>query len=44
MQERGLLKYADIGIVPDVYTRNQELENEIEFLQKEATKFQNAAM
>ncbi|XP_013086434.2 sperm-associated antigen 16 protein-like isoform X1 [Biomphalaria glabrata] len=44
LQERGQLKYADIGIVPDVYTRNQELENEIEFQQKEVIKYKDAAI
>ncbi|XP_012935784.1 sperm-associated antigen 16 protein [Aplysia californica] len=44
LQEKGLLKYNEIGTVPDVYTRNQEMENEIEFLRKEASKYKNAAL
>ncbi|KAK3787722.1 hypothetical protein RRG08_019859 [Elysia crispata] len=44
LQERGLLGYTDIGTVPDVYTRNQELEDEIDFLKKETVKFRNAAL
>ncbi|RUS86529.1 hypothetical protein EGW08_005721 [Elysia chlorotica] len=44
LQERGLLGYTDIGTVPDVYTRNQELEDEIDFIKKETIKFRNAAL
>lgn len=44
LQECGLLKYNDIGTVPDVYARNQELDQEIEFLKKETIKFKTAAL
>lgn len=44
LQESGLLKYHDIGTVPDVYTRNQELDQEIDFLKKETIKFKTAAL
>ncbi|CAG5123216.1 unnamed protein product [Candidula unifasciata] len=43
LQERGFLRQDMIGTVPDVYTQNLELENEIVFLKNEAMKFRNAA-
>ncbi|KAJ8307540.1 hypothetical protein KUTeg_015624 [Tegillarca granosa] len=41
---RGLLCEEDIGVVPDIYTRNQDLDNEIKFLKREVEKYRDAAI
>jgi hypothetical protein len=35
LQQKGLLHAEDIGVVPDMYARNQELDNEVKFLKRE---------
>ncbi|KAK6183538.1 hypothetical protein SNE40_011003 [Patella caerulea] len=44
LQEKGLLHEEDIDVVPDIYARNQDLDNEIKFLKKEVDKYRNAAL
>ncbi|XP_071100813.1 sperm-associated antigen 16 protein-like [Haliotis cracherodii] len=44
LQQRGLLHVEDVGVVPDIFSRNQDLDNEVKFLKKEVEKFKNAAM
>lgn len=34
----------DIGIVPDIYSRNSDLDSEVKFLKQEVTKYMNAAL
>ncbi|XP_041372163.1 sperm-associated antigen 16 protein-like isoform X2 [Gigantopelta aegis] len=44
LQQKGLLHEEDVGIVPEVYTRNQDLDMEVKFLKKEVEKFRSAAL
>ena len=44
LQQKGLLHEEDVGIVPDIYTRNQDLDTEVKFLKKEVEKFRSAAL
>jgi cell division protein FtsB len=44
LQQKGLLHAEDIGVVPDMYARNQELDNEVKFLKREVEKYRDAAM
>lgn len=44
LQQRGILKEEDVGVVPDVYTRNQLLDQEVKYLQRELNKYKDAAM
>ncbi|OWF39576.1 sperm-associated antigen 16 protein-like isoform X1 [Mizuhopecten yessoensis] len=44
LQQRGLLHEEDVGVVPDIYLRNQDLDNEVKFLKQEVTKYREAAM
>jgi len=44
LQQRGYLNEEDIGVVPDIYTRNQDLDGEIKFLKGEVYKFKEAAL
>ncbi|CAG2192150.1 Sperm-associated antigen 16 protein,Flagellar WD repeat-containing protein Pf20 [Mytilus edulis] len=44
LQQRGSLHAEDIGVVPDMYGRNQELDNEVKFLKREVEKYRDAAM
>ncbi|KAL3836745.1 hypothetical protein ACJMK2_022162 [Sinanodonta woodiana] len=44
LQQRGLLHEEDIGVVPDIYMRNQNLDNEIKFLKRDVEKYKDAAM
>lgn len=44
LQQRGLLHEEDIGVVPDIYSRNQDLDGEVKFLKLEVAKFKEAAM
>jgi WD40 repeat protein len=43
MQEKGLLNEEDTRIVPDIYTRNQQIDNEVKSLRREVEKLRNAA-
>ncbi|XP_060604185.1 LOW QUALITY PROTEIN: sperm-associated antigen 16 protein-like [Ruditapes philippinarum] len=44
LQQRGFLNEEDIGVVPDIYTRNQNLDSEIKFLKGEVEKYKDAAL
>nr|KAG5692362.1 hypothetical protein BaRGS_007975 [Batillaria attramentaria] len=44
LQQRGLLHEEDIGVVPDIYSRNSDLDSEVKFLKQEVVKFRNAAL
>lgn len=44
LQQRGFLNEEDVGVVPDIYTRNQTLDSEIKFLKGEVEKFKEAAL
>ena len=44
LQQRGLLHDEDIGVVPDIYSRNSDLDSEVKFLKTEVNKFRNAAL
>ncbi|KAK7092902.1 sperm-associated antigen 16 protein-like [Littorina saxatilis] len=44
LQQRGLMHEEDIGIVPDIYSRNSDLDSEVKFLKQEVTKYMNAAL
>lgn len=41
--QKGDLKSEDAGIVPDIYQKNQELNNEVKFLRAEAERYKIAA-
>ncbi|XP_066300435.1 sperm-associated antigen 16 protein-like [Branchiostoma lanceolatum] len=43
LQQKGLLKEEDIQTVPDVYSRNQQLDDHVKLLRKEVDKFKDAA-
>ena len=43
MQEKGLLNEEDTRIVPDIYTRNQQIDNEVKSLRREVKKLKDAA-
>ncbi len=43
LQEKGELKDKDVGAVPDVYTQNQQLNQQIQHLDQEVTRFRDAA-
>ena len=42
MQQKGLLKDEELGVVPDVYSKNQILAEEIKRLRIESDKFKQA--
>ena len=44
LQQRGLLNEEDVGVVPDVYVRNQQLDQEVKHLRVEVEKYREAAM
>ena len=44
LQQRGLLHEEDSGVVPDIYSRNSDLDSEVKFLKQEVNKFRNAAL
>ena len=44
LQEKGQLNIEDIGLVPDVYTNNQVLDQELKQTRSDLEKFRNAAM
>ena len=43
LQQRGLLNEEDVKTVPDIYTRNQQLDSQVKLLRSEVEKFKNAA-
>lgn len=44
LQQRGFLHDEDVGVVPDIYTRNQNLDGEIKILKTEVEKYRDAAL
>ncbi|KAK3106404.1 hypothetical protein FSP39_019312 [Pinctada imbricata] len=44
LQQRGLLHEEDVGVVPDIYSRNQDLDHEVKFFKQEVGKYKDAAM
>ena len=44
LQQTGELREEDISIVPDIYIRNQQLDQQIKHLHREVTRFRDAAM
>ncbi|WAR05260.1 SPG16-like protein [Mya arenaria] len=44
LQQRGYLHEEDVGVVPDIYSRNQNLDSEIKFLKGEVEKYKDAAL
>ena len=44
LQQRGFLHDEDVGVVPDIYTRNQNLDGEIKVLKTEVEKYRDAAL
>jgi hypothetical protein len=42
--EKGLVPADGVEFVPDVYTKNQNLAQDVQHLQKEAEKFRLAAL
>ena len=41
--QKGKIKIDDIGVVPDVYLRNQELSDKVKYLQSEVQRYKTAA-
>lgn len=41
--QKGKIKFEDAGVVPDVYLRNQELNDKVKFLQNEVSRYKTAA-
>ena len=44
LQQRGVLNEEDVGVVPDIYVRNQKLDSEVKYLRKEVNKYRDAAL
>ncbi|XP_074652533.1 sperm-associated antigen 16 protein-like [Tubulanus polymorphus] len=44
LQQKGLLNEEDVDVVPDIYIRNQQLDNEVKFLRTERDRFKDAAV
>ncbi|CAH1774349.1 unnamed protein product [Owenia fusiformis] len=44
LQQKGQLKEEDVGVVPDIYTRNQQLDTQVKYLRQDVDKFRDAAM
>ncbi|KAK2140802.1 hypothetical protein LSH36_1240g00010 [Paralvinella palmiformis] len=44
LQQTGELREEDISIVPDIYIRNQQLDQQIKHLHREVTRFRDAAI
>ncbi len=42
--QKGELRQKDVGTVPDVYQRNQHLDQELQFLRAELDKYKEAAL
>jgi len=43
-QEKGLIQVENVGVVPDIYVKNQLMERDIQQARKEAEKFRTAAL
>ena len=44
MQEKGLLNEEDTHVFPDIYARNQHLDDEVKNLRREVNKLRDAAL
>ncbi|XP_064643835.1 sperm-associated antigen 16 protein-like [Lineus longissimus] len=44
LQQKGLLNEEDIGVVPDIYARNQSLDEELKHLKLERDRYKEAAL
>ena len=44
LQQRGMLHEEDVGVVPNIYLRNQDLDGTVKFLKREVEKYRDAAM
>lgn len=44
LQEKGEIRLDDVGFVPDIYTKNQQLLQELQRARAECDKFKIAAM
>ncbi len=44
LQQKGQLNEEDVGVVADVYVRNQQLDQEVKHLRVEVEKYREAAM
>ena len=42
--QKGELKEEDVGIVPDIYVRNQQLDQELKYIRSEMEKYKEAAL
>ena len=42
--QKGELKEEDVGIVPDIYVRNQQLDQELKYIRSEMDKYKEAAL
>ena len=42
--QRGELKEEDVGIVPDIYIRNQQIDQQLKYVSAELEKYRDAAM
>ncbi|KAI0233259.1 Sperm-associated antigen 16 protein [Lamellibrachia satsuma] len=44
MQQRGLLPEEQVGIVPDIYTKNYQMAHELKNIRREMNKYKEAAL
>jgi len=44
LHEKGLILTDDVGVVADVYSKNQALEQQVQHFRDESEKFKVAAM
>jgi len=44
LHEKGLISVDDPGVVADVYSKNEALEQQVQHFRDEADKFKDAAM
>ncbi len=44
MVQKGALKQEDVGYVPDIYVRNQQLDQELKYLRAELDDYRQATL
>ena len=44
MQQRGLLPAEEVGVVPDIYTKNYQMTHDLKNLRREMNKYKEAAL
>jgi hypothetical protein len=44
LQQKGEFCDKEVGITPDIYVKNQRLEQEVLYLKQEVEKFKSAAL